>query len=297
MNVTFDNYNVDSLYYVYPDRLGSYTHITNSSKQVVRALHFDPWGNVKSDGYFHSDYLFGSAAPHYINYNNCVNLENTLAYAFHESDMMTDADGTTYRTEYYWAAVGAGGAHQYKVGKGHWKRILSPYKETGRWYTREVKNVGTSNNQYIGVSPISVTSASLNISSDVFWNPKANRWVGKNLKTYDFNFNGNKITGGRNKFAKANSKGLRVGGKVLGIASTVFTMYNLLQAETIDDQAWMTVELLADGIGYIPDVGPFFTLYWNLGGRELHRMWYNNVLMPQIQMGVNPGLMIYQSFK
>ena len=49
MNVTFDNYNIDSLYYVYPDRLGSYTHITNSSKQVVRALHFDPWGNVKSD--------------------------------------------------------------------------------------------------------------------------------------------------------------------------------------------------------------------------------------------------------
>jgi len=41
--------NIDSLYYVYPDRLGSYTHITNSSKQVVRALHFDPWGNVKSD--------------------------------------------------------------------------------------------------------------------------------------------------------------------------------------------------------------------------------------------------------
>ena len=32
---------VDSMYYVHPDRLGSYTHITNSSKQVVRALHFD----------------------------------------------------------------------------------------------------------------------------------------------------------------------------------------------------------------------------------------------------------------
>ena len=29
--------------------LGSYTHITNSSRQVIRALHFDPWGNVKSD--------------------------------------------------------------------------------------------------------------------------------------------------------------------------------------------------------------------------------------------------------
>ncbi len=39
----------DSLFYVHPDRLGSITHITNSAKQVVRALHFDPWGNVKSD--------------------------------------------------------------------------------------------------------------------------------------------------------------------------------------------------------------------------------------------------------
>ena len=40
---------VDSLYYLHSDRLGSYTHITNGSKQVIRALHFDPWGNVKAD--------------------------------------------------------------------------------------------------------------------------------------------------------------------------------------------------------------------------------------------------------
>ncbi len=40
---------VDSMYYVHPDRLGSYTHITNANKQVIRNLHFDPWGNVKTD--------------------------------------------------------------------------------------------------------------------------------------------------------------------------------------------------------------------------------------------------------
>ena len=39
----------DSIFYVHPDRLGSITHITNSAKQVVRALHFDPWGNMKAD--------------------------------------------------------------------------------------------------------------------------------------------------------------------------------------------------------------------------------------------------------
>lgn len=39
----------DKLFYVHPDRLGSYTHITDENKQVLRALHFDPWGNVKTD--------------------------------------------------------------------------------------------------------------------------------------------------------------------------------------------------------------------------------------------------------
>ena len=39
----------DKLFYVHPDRLGSYTHVTDENKQVLRALHFDPWGNVKTD--------------------------------------------------------------------------------------------------------------------------------------------------------------------------------------------------------------------------------------------------------
>ena len=56
---------VDSMYYVHPDRLGSYTHITNANKQVIRNLHFDPWGNVKSDTNwltFDSTTLSGSLA-------------------------------------------------------------------------------------------------------------------------------------------------------------------------------------------------------------------------------------------
>ena len=56
---------VDSLYYVHPDRLGSYTHITDSLKQVVRALHFDPWGNAKADTnwtVFDSTFLAGTLA-------------------------------------------------------------------------------------------------------------------------------------------------------------------------------------------------------------------------------------------
>ena len=254
---------VDSLYYVHPDRLGSYTHITDSLKQVVRALHFDPWGNaktntnwtvfdtttladstlyfrfsrgftghehyaelgiinmngrlydpviarffspdnyvqspgftqsfnrysyclnnplqyvdpsgenafdaflyglcciltfparvltegvswvndhingdVKPDGYFHSDYLFYNEPPHEIDYQNVVNLQNPYTATLYEPDMMTDADGTTYRTEYYWAAVGAGGEFSYTDDEG--KIIVvraGNHREIIRWYTREV---------------------------------------------------------------------------------------------------------------------------------------------------------------
>ena len=95
-------------------------------------------GNVKNDGYFHSDYLFGSAAPHYINYNNCVNLENAFANSIHEPDMMTDADGTSYRTEYYWAAVGVGGEYHLSFANQNFSGVFGRYKETVRWYKREV---------------------------------------------------------------------------------------------------------------------------------------------------------------
>ena len=253
---------VDSMYYVYSDRLGSYTHITNANRQVIRSLHFDPWGNVKtdtnwtmfadrepgelagtfrfdrgftghehyadmniinmngrlydpviarffspdnfvqapeftqsynrysyclnnplqwvdpsgesfiadilygicsfltiparittegvfwindhingnvkSDGYFHGDYIFNSAPPHYINYNNVVNLQNPYVYSFYEPDMMTDADGTTYRTEYYWTAVGAGGAYNLTFANQNFSGTVGHYHETVRWFTREV---------------------------------------------------------------------------------------------------------------------------------------------------------------
>ena len=296
MSITFDYYNVDSLFYVYPDRLGSYTLITNSSKQVVRALHFDPWGNVKSDGYFHSDYLFGSAAPRYINYSNCVNLENTLAYAFHEPDRMTDADGTSYRTEYYWAAVGAGGAHQYKVGKGHWKRILSSYKEYGRWYSKQVET--TTTNQYNTISDaIGISSGLLGVGSSFFYNKTLNSWLGKNGKFYDMNFNGNQYTGGKIKFAKQTRGNLLFGGNQLGIVGLSVDLVNFASQPTIESKISYSMNIMVDAIGFTPIVGPAICLYWNMGGEQLHWMWYNKVLMPEIQYGINPGLMFYQPFK
>ena len=38
-------------------------------------------GSAKADGYFHSDYLFYSAPPHTINYQNVINLQNPCIYS------------------------------------------------------------------------------------------------------------------------------------------------------------------------------------------------------------------------
>ena len=39
------------------------------------------------------------------------------------------------------------------------------------------------------------------------------------------------------------------------------------------------------------------SLYWTFRGKQLHYKWVNGVLIPQIEMGINPGLPVYRPFK
>ncbi len=120
-------------------------------------------GVVKSDGYFHTDYLFNEAPPHHIDYQNVINLQNPYITTFHEPDMMTDADGTTYKTEYYWAAVGSGGEYSYKQGDEIITGRVGHYRELIRWYTREVPVKSDISPSSLSVSsPFSEVSTSLN---------------------------------------------------------------------------------------------------------------------------------------
>ena len=50
-------------------------------------------------------------------------------------------------------------------------------------------------------------------------------------------------------------------------------------------------------IGFVPDVGTGISLYWSFGGKDLHYMYVERVLIPQVKMGINPGLPVYQPFK
>ena len=130
-------------------------------------------GVVKSDGYFHTDYLFNEAPPHHIDYQNVINLQNPYITTFHEPDMMTDADGTTYKTEYYWAAVGSGGEYSYKQGDEIITGRVGHYRELIRWYTREVpvktKNEKLSNaNSNVTAVDVGMITNVIGISSSIY---------------------------------------------------------------------------------------------------------------------------------
>ena len=51
------------------------------------------------------------------------------------------------------------------------------------------------------------------------------------------------------------------------------------------------------GMSFVPVIGTGASLYWSFGGKQLHYKWVNGVLIPQIEMGINPGLPVYQPFK
>ena len=372
---------IDSMYYVHPDRLGSYTHITNANKQVIRNLHFDPWGNVKTDTdwrTFDSTTLSGFLAgtirfsrgftghEHYadlkiINMNgrlydpviarffspdNFVQAPeftqsyNRYSYCLNNPLQWVDPSGELSFNDWYidskrnlqwfestsdyvevngeiYSRIGStvirfssngqkiygdeyGGIHYiYPLGEVviGWKEKSSPLLQQAVFQIA----FGTDRQQEFIFNDegavLSVSSSFLSVQSNRYYNKEAGRWLGKNGKYYDFNFNGNGVTGGRNSYAKAKSTRLKVGGYSLSLISSFQTGYTIYQSETIDEKAIATADLLVDAISYTPGIGSLVTLYWYGGGRKLHWLWYQNALMPQIDAGINPGLMIYQPFK
>ena len=47
----------------------------------------------------------------------------------------------------------------------------------------------------------------------------------------------------------------------------------------------------------MPYAGPVISLYWSLGGKQLHKSYVEKVIYKQMEMGMNPGLPALQPFK
>ena len=87
------------------------------------------------------------------------------------------------------------------------------------------------------------------------------------------------------KVPSAVGKGLVRSGNILGGLSVFNSVVAATQTEGIE-QAEHILDAVVGSAGIIPEVGPFISLYWSLGGKQLHWMWVNNVVMPQYNMGI-----------
>ena len=118
-----------------------------------------------------------------------------------------------------------------------------------------------------------------------------NHWRGKNGKLYS-GLTGrgpNRYTGSRSlameKAMKFNRAGKLLGGVSTGISGLEFrnSLVNSgMTVETVEHG----LDVIVGAAGFIPEAGPFISLYWGLGGKQLHNMWVNEVVLPQYKMGI-----------
>jgi RHS repeat-associated protein len=101
-------------------------------------------------------------------------------------------------------------------------------------------------------------------ASSAVYNETAGRWMGKNGKFYNFNFNGNQYTGGRVKFAKNLSTKLGYVAKGLGYFSLATDAYNGFTGKTSAIQTLMDMGFDAAAIWCGP-WGIWTNIWYNLG--------------------------------
>ena len=149
-------------------------------------------------------------------------------------------------------------------------------------------------------SSLSLTSTISGVFGDAAERSNATFRLKNSEKKFDFRYYKDGWKG--NKYYKPSSvstvgKYINRGSRVVSVIGTGIAVSQFWNANTIEEQVVSGLDLLIDGVGYFPVIGTGVSLYWNFGGKQLHYMYVNKGLIPQIKMGINPGLPVYQPFK
>jgi hypothetical protein len=122
-----------------------------------------------------------------------------------------------------------------------------------------------------GWEPIVGTAGA--IASEMYYSKKYGTWMGKNFKIYQQSWGGNGVTGGKLKFGRKVSTGIKIGGYGLGI----WNAYNVRQQNKLgqisDSQLYME-----QGSNFITTVfgihGAAWGTGWELGRAVTNMEWY-----------------------
>ena len=116
----------------------------------------------------------------------------------------------------------------------------------------------------------------------------------------DFKFYGNGWKGNQwitPSFVSNLGKVVQRAGEIAGLAGIGMSLNQFIKVSTLEGKIEHGLDVFMGGMGFVPVAEIGISLYWSLGGKKLHYMYVNKVLIPQIQMGINPGLCVYQPFK
>ena len=138
---------------------------------------------------------------------------------------------------------------------------------------------------------------SYSIIGDVFYNNTFQVWLDKQWHFRGFDENGGRYIGGKLNYGKEISDIFKVAGNTISIIEEIYAIKNLVNSQSIEEGCEYFMDAFVGGMGFVPVVGTGVSLYWFTIGKTLHYNYVNQVIIPMIQQGDNPGLMIYQPFK
>ena len=86
-------------------------------------------------------------------------------------------------------------------------------------------------------------------------------------------------------------------GKVFGFLATAYSVYQFTQASSFDERFEHGLDAFMGALSFVPVGGSAISLFWSFGGKRLVKGYSEKVIVPMIEMGVNPGLPAFQPFK
>ena len=89
-------------------------------------------------------------------------------------------------------------------------------------------------------------------------------------------------------------KKVTIVGNAAAIANSFYLSY---QANSIEKQLEYGTDGVIALVGAFHPATAIFSLYWSLGGKQLHKSYNEKVIQKQMEIGMNPGLPALQPFK
>lgn len=172
--------------------------------------------------------------------------------------------------------------------RGWEKRYVRGWDPTP-WYSDDASSHSNPADLRDMTNILSTTSVLMSVFGGLTENSKATFRITNSKGVFDFKFYRNGWGG--NQWITPHSiskigKDVRYLGKVVGLVGIGMSGIQFIQAATLEDQVEHGLDMFMGGLSFIPIFGTGISLYRSLGGKYLHYLWVDDVLIPQMEMEI-----------